>query len=43
MGAVLPRILDRYVTREIIPPFLLALLVFTFVRLSPSSSSLRRT
>jgi LPS export ABC transporter permease LptG/LPS export ABC transporter permease LptF len=35
MGAVLPRILDRYVTREIIPPFLLALLVFTFVLIIP--------
>ena len=25
------RILDRYVLREIVPPFLLALLVFTFM------------
>lgn len=31
----MPRIIDRYVTREIIPPFLLALLVFTFVLIIP--------
>lgn len=31
----MPRILDRYVTREIIPPFLLALLVFTFILIIP--------
>jgi len=29
------RILDRYVLREIIPPFLIALLVFTFVLIIP--------
>jgi LPS export ABC transporter permease LptF/LPS export ABC transporter permease LptG len=32
---VVPRIIDRYVIREIIPPFLLALLVFTFVLIIP--------
>jgi LPS export ABC transporter permease LptG/LPS export ABC transporter permease LptF len=32
---VLPRIIDRYVIREVIPPFLLALLVFTFVLIIP--------
>ena len=31
----MPRIIDRYVIREIIPPFLLALLVFTFVLIIP--------
>ena len=35
MERVLPRIIDRYVVREIIPPFLLALLVFTFVLIIP--------
>jgi len=30
-----PRIIDRYVIREIIPPFLLALLVFTFILIIP--------
>ena len=29
------RILDRYIIREIIPPFLLALLVFTFILIIP--------
>ena len=29
------RILDRYVIREIIPPFLIALLVFTFILIIP--------
>ncbi len=29
------RIIDRYVVREIIPPFLIALLVFTFVLIIP--------
>ena len=29
------RIIDRYVVREVIPPFLLALLVFTFVLIIP--------
>src|SRR5688500_1939252 len=29
------RIIDRYVIREVIPPFLLALLVFTFVLIIP--------
>ena len=29
------RILDRYIVREIIPPFLIALLVFTFVLIIP--------
>jgi LPS export ABC transporter permease LptG/LPS export ABC transporter permease LptF len=32
---MLPRIIDRYVIREIIPPFLLALLVFTFILIIP--------
>ncbi|MFM8534898.1 MAG: LPS export ABC transporter permease LptG [Acidimicrobiia bacterium] len=31
----MPRIIDRYVLREVIPPFLLALLVFTFVLIIP--------
>src|SRR5436190_12052650 len=31
----MPRIIDRYVIREIAPPFLLALLVFTFVLIIP--------
>jgi LPS export ABC transporter permease LptG/LPS export ABC transporter permease LptF len=31
----MPRIIDRYVIREVIPPFLLALLVFTFVLIIP--------
>lgn len=31
----MPRIVDRYVLREVIPPFLLALLVFTFVLIIP--------
>lgn len=31
----MPRIIDRYVVREIIPPFLLALLVFTFILIIP--------
>ncbi|HUQ87928.1 MAG TPA: LPS export ABC transporter permease LptF [Vicinamibacterales bacterium] len=31
----MPRIIDRYVIREIIPPFLLALLVFTFILIIP--------
>ena len=29
------RIIDRYIVREIIPPFLIALLVFTFVLIIP--------
>jgi LPS export ABC transporter permease LptF len=32
---VLPRILDRYVIREVVPPFLLGLLVFTFILIIP--------
>jgi LPS export ABC transporter permease LptF/LPS export ABC transporter permease LptG len=32
---VRPRIIDRYLIREIVPPFLLALLVFTFVMIIP--------
>jgi len=31
----MPRIIDRYVVREVLPPFLLALLVFTFVLIIP--------
>src|SRR6187431_3138640 len=31
----MPRIIDRYVIREIVPPFLLALLVFTFILIIP--------
>lgn len=31
----MPRILDRYVLREILPPFLLSLLIFTFVLTLP--------
>ena len=31
----MPRIIDRYVIREVIPPFLLALLVFTFILIIP--------
>ena len=31
----MPRIIDRYLIREIIPPFLLALLVFTFILIIP--------
>jgi LPS export ABC transporter permease LptG/LPS export ABC transporter permease LptF len=31
----MPRIIDRYVIREVVPPFLLALLVFTFVLIIP--------
>ena len=31
----MPRILDRYVVREILPPFLLSLLIFTFVLTLP--------
>ena len=31
----MPRIIDRYVIREILPPFLLALLVFTFILIIP--------
>ena len=31
----MPRILDRYVVREIVPPFVLALLVLTFVLMMP--------
>jgi LPS export ABC transporter permease LptF/LPS export ABC transporter permease LptG len=31
----MPRIIDRYVIREVIPPFLLAVLVFTFVLIIP--------
>ena len=31
----MPRIIDRYVIREVIPPFLLALLVFTFLLIIP--------
>jgi LPS export ABC transporter permease LptG/LPS export ABC transporter permease LptF len=31
----MPRIIDRYVIREVIPPFLLAMLVFTFVLIIP--------
>ena len=30
-----PRIIDRYLIREIVPPFLLALLVFTFILIIP--------
>ncbi len=30
------RILDRYVIREIVPPFLIALLVFTFILIIPN-------
>src|SRR5262245_55990532 len=29
------RILDRYIVREIVPPFLIALLVFTFILIIP--------
>ena len=31
----MPRIIDRYVIREVVPPFLLALLVFTFILIIP--------
>ena len=31
----MPRIIDRYVIREVLPPFLLALLVFTFILIIP--------
>src|SRR5688572_10492603 len=31
----MPRILDRYVLREILPPFLLSLLIFTFLLTLP--------
>ena len=31
----MPRIIDRYMIREIIPPFLIALLVFTFILIIP--------
>ena len=31
----MPRILDRYVLREILPPFLLSLLIFTFILTLP--------
>ncbi len=31
----MPRIIDRYVIREVIPPFLLGLLVFTFILIIP--------
>jgi LPS export ABC transporter permease LptF/LPS export ABC transporter permease LptG len=31
----MPRIIDRYLIREIVPPFLLALLVFTFILIIP--------
>jgi len=31
----MPRIIDRYIIREVVPPFLLALLVFTFILIIP--------
>ena len=31
----MPRIIDRYIVREVVPPFLLALLVFTFILIIP--------
>ena len=37
------RIIDRYVVREIIPPFLIALLVFTFVLIIPFIIDLAET
>src|SRR6187431_2423825 len=40
---MLPRIIDRYVIREIIPPFLLALLVFTFILIIPFIIELAET
>ncbi|HYE87620.1 MAG TPA: LptF/LptG family permease [Vicinamibacterales bacterium] len=40
---MLPRIIDRYVIREVIPPFLLALLVFTFVLIIPFIIDLAET
>src|SRR5215213_10050667 len=39
----MPRIIDRYVIREIIPPFLLALLVFTFILIIPFIIALAET
>jgi LPS export ABC transporter permease LptG/LPS export ABC transporter permease LptF len=39
----MPRIIDRYVIREIIPPFLLALLVFTFILIIPFIIDLAET
>ncbi len=39
----MPRIIDRYVIREIIPPFLLALLVFTFILIIPFIIELAET
>lgn len=43
MNLGLPRIIDRYVIREVIPPFLLALLVFTFVLIIPFIIDLAET
>lgn len=40
---MLPRIIDRYVIREVIPPFLLALLVFTFILIIPFIIDLAET
>jgi LPS export ABC transporter permease LptG/LPS export ABC transporter permease LptF len=39
----MPRIIDRYVIREIVPPFLLALLVFTFILIIPFIIDLAET
>ena len=39
----MPRIIDRYVIREIVPPFLLALLVFTFILIIPFIIELAET
>jgi LPS export ABC transporter permease LptG/LPS export ABC transporter permease LptF len=39
----MPRIIDRYVIREVIPPFLLALLVFTFILIIPFIIDLAET
>ena len=39
----MPRIIDRYVIREILPPFLLALLVFTFILIIPFIIDLAET
>ena len=35
MGSTSMKILDRYIIREILPPFAIALLVFTFILIIP--------
>ena len=41
--SVCSRVLDRYVIRSVIPPFLMALLVFTFMLILPFLMELAET